>query len=128
MAKGRGWKCWRNVKVVNGKIADSQPFPETKYHNIPCVYDGIRFQSKAERDYYSSNLLPRYRAGQVKWFLRQTPFHLPGNVTYRADFIEFLADGTVRVIDVKGHFTYVFQIKRKQVEALYPIRIECVRR
>lgn len=123
----RGWKSWRNIKVSGGKIVDDNPEPASKYHNIPCVYEGIRFDSKAERDYYSNNLLPRYRRGQVKWFLRQVPFDLPGNVTYRADFIEFLADGKIRVVDVKGHFTYVFGIKKKQVEALYPVKIECVR-
>jgi len=60
----------------------------------------------------------------VLFFLRQTPFHLPGGVTYRVDFQEFHSDGSVHFIDVKGVRTKSFIAKKKMVEALYPVEIE----
>lgn len=57
----------------------------------------------------------------------QVPFHLPGNVIYRVDFMEFHNDGTVHFVDVKGMETNTFILKKKQVEELYaPIKIETV--
>jgi hypothetical protein len=58
--------------------------------------------------------------------LRQVPCDLPGNVKYRVDFLEFYPDGSVRFVDVKGMETPSFIMKKKQVEALYPVRIETV--
>jgi len=123
--KGRGWKAWRNVAIgPDGKLlAAPAEAPASKYRNIPSEADGIRFASKAERDYYL-RLQLRVQAGEVAWFLRQVPFHLPGNTKYLADFLEVLADGRIRVVDVKGRETAMFRLKRRQVEALYPVRIE----
>ena len=121
--RNRGWNQWRGAKVVNGKVVQGQDNAPSKFHNIPCEADGIKFQSKRERDYYTQNLLPRYKRGEVKWFLLQVPFRLTGGVVYRADFLEILQDGKIRVVDVKGHRTQVYRNKKKQVEALYPVRI-----
>lgn len=94
-----------------------------KYRAVPTETDGIKFASKAEARYYG-NLKLRQQAGEVVMFLRQVPFHLPGGVKYVADFMEFLANGEVRVVDVKGMETPTFRAKRKMVEAVYPVRIE----
>src|ERR1035437_6900868 len=128
MRKGQ-WSGWNGVRVVNGKLAqDSKPIsPELKHHNIICEFEGIRFQSKLERDYYKNNLLPRYKRGQVKWFLLQVPFSCGGGVKYRADFLEVWADGSIHIIDCKGMRTQAFINKKKQVEALYPIHIQEVK-
>ena len=97
-----------------------------KYHAIRTEYDGIKFDSKKEAKYYLELKL-RKKAGQVIQFLRQVPFHLPGNVIYKVDFLEFHADGTVHFVDVKGMQTKEFIIKRKVVEYLYaPIKIEII--
>lgn len=96
-----------------------------KFRAIPTELDGIKFASRAEARYYAQLKL-RQAAGEVVFFLRQTPFHLPGGVKYVADFLEFHADGTCHVVDVKGMETAAFRAKRKQVEALYPVRIEVV--
>jgi len=96
-----------------------------KYRSVPVEYDGIRFDSKKEGRYYNELKL-RQASGEVIFFLRQVPFHLPGSVTYRVDFQEFHADGTVHFIDVKGMETKDFIMKKKQVEALYPVTIEVV--
>lgn len=100
--------------------------PKNKYNAKKVVSDGYCFDSKAERDYYEELKL-RMRLGEVKYFLRQVPFHLPGNVKYIVDFEVFLQTGEVEYIDVKGFQTEIFKIKKKQVEALYPIKIKLVR-
>lgn len=97
-----------------------------KYGAVPTSVDGIRFDSKAEAAYYQ-RLKLRVGAGEVVYFLRQVPLHLPGGVRYVVDFLEFHADGSAHYVDVKGVITPQFRDKKKLVEALYPIRIECVK-
>lgn len=94
-----------------------------KFKAIKTEYDGIKFPSKKEANYYLKLKL-LVKAGQVLFFLRQVPFHLPGGVKYVVDFQEFWADGSVRFVDVKGHQTPEFIAKKKMVEALYPVKIE----
>ena len=84
----------------------------------PFVFDSIK-----EAKYYDQLLL-RQKAGEVVTFLRQVPFHLPGGTVYRADFLIFLSDGQVEVVDVKGMKTDTYKIKKREVEAHYhPIQI-----
>ena len=89
------------------------------------VRDGMIFDSQKEARYYDELKL-RQKAGEVLMFLRQPAFDLPGNVKYRADFQVFLSNGEVEFIDVKGHKTKEFIMKKKQVESLYPIKIKVV--
>jgi hypothetical protein len=97
--------------------------PRHKYKAVKTECDGIKFDSKKEARYYSELKL-RVAAGEVVFFLRQVPFDLPGGVKYRLDFMEFRTDGTVHCIDVKGYSTAGYKAKKRQVEALYPIKIE----
>jgi len=94
-----------------------------KFNAKPQQLDGFRFDSKAEATYYS-HLKLRVSSGEVVFFLRQAPFHLPGGVVYRVDFVEFHADGSVHFVDVKGMQTAEFKLKKRLVETLYPIEIE----
>lgn len=87
--------------------------------------DGHRFDSKLEHKFYKQ-LLIRKSAGEVVFFLRQPVFHLPGGVKYKADYQVFNADGTCSFVDVKGVETSEFKIKKKMVEAMYPITVEVV--
>ena len=96
-----------------------------KFKAVPTVSDGIRFDSKKEARYYDELKL-RMIGGEIVFFLRQVPFHLPGGVRYVVDFQEFHADGTVHFVDVKGMETAEFKMKKKIVEATYPITIEVV--
>lgn len=96
-----------------------------KFHAQASHSDGMRFDSKKERRYYE-DLKLRQQAGDVVMFLRQVPFHLPGGVKYVVDFQEFLSDGTVRFVDVKGMQTAEFKTKKRMVEATYPVTIEVV--
>jgi hypothetical protein len=95
---------------------------ESKYHAIATEADGIRFQSKKEAKYFRE-LQARVHLGEVAYFLRQVPFWLKGGVTYRVDFMEVLKEGSIRYVDVKGFKTQTYKIKRRIVEASYPVKI-----
>ena len=97
--------------------------PRHKYGAVKTELDGIKFDSKKEAQYYR-DLKVLKQSGELVFFLRQVPFDLPGNVKYRCDFQEFWANGNVRFVDVKGYPTPEYKLKKKQVEALYPIKIE----
>ena len=98
-------------------------YPRHKYNAKKTEIDGIRFDSKKEARYYQ-DLLLRQRTGEIVFFLRQVPFHLPGGVSYRIDFQEFHSNGTVHFVDVKGMKTAIYIAKKKMVEATYPVIIE----
>jgi len=85
--------------------------------------DGIKFASKKEATFYGGLVL-RKKAGDVIFFLRQVPFHLPGGIRYVVDFVTFDKDGSVHFIDAKGFRTREYITKKKLVEAEYPVEIE----
>lgn len=96
--------------------------PRHKFRAKPTETDGIKFSSKKEANYYLQ-LKQLQELGEVLFFLRQVPLHLPGNVKYLCDFLVFYADGTADFVDVKGMKTPQYVMKKKQVEALYPVEI-----
>ncbi len=85
--------------------------------------DGITFDSKKEMQRYQALKLARAN-GLLKYFLRQIPLHLPGNVRYVCDFMVVYNDDSISFQDVKGFKTAMYRLKKKQVEALYPITID----
>lgn len=93
-----------------------------KYNAQRTEVDGVKFSSKKEANYFGQLLLAK-RSGELTFFLRQVPFHLPGGVKYVVDFMEFWKDGNVRFVDVKGFRTPTYIAKRKIVESVYPIQI-----
>jgi hypothetical protein len=98
-----------------------------KFKAKPVTDDGHHFPSKLEWEYYKQLELQQ-RNGEVVFFLRQVPFHLPGGVKYVVDYVVFYSDGSVRFVDVKGMETSEFKMKKKLVEAIYPVEIEVVKR
>lgn len=94
---------------------------ESKFHNVICEADNIKFRSKKERARYLE-LKALQTAGQC-WFLRQVPFYLPGNTKYILDFLIFWKNGTYTFEDTKGKRTPMFIMKKKQVESIYPVKI-----
>lgn len=101
-----------------------------KYGAKRTEIDCIKFDSKIEAKYYQALKLHQ-KSGSLLFFLRQTPFHLPGGIKYVCDFTEFWAptkddQGSVVFTDVKGYDTPVSKLKRKQVEDLYGIKINIV--
>ena len=104
--------------------------PANKYHvssKATRTADNITFASKLEMHRYRE-LVNMKRAGLVKFFLRQVPIHLPGNVRYVLDFLVFHADGRITWEDTKGMRTAMYKLKRKQVQELYPITITEIER
>lgn len=95
---------------------------KSKYKAQPTIVDGIRFASKREARRYSE-LVQMQRAGQVVYFLRQVPFHLPGGIIYRADFVVFYPNNSHDVEDVKGVRTKEYLMKKRLVESSYPVKI-----
>lgn len=96
-----------------------------KFNAKPVNDDGQNFSSKLEHRYYQKLKLLE-KTGHILFFLRQVPFHLPGNTKYVVDYQVFYSDGTVQFVDVKGMTTPMFILKKTQVEALYPIHITVV--
>lgn len=95
-----------------------------KYNAKSRVVDEIYFSSTAESKRYKQLQLLQAN-GEVLFFLRQTPFHLPGKVKYVCDFTVFWHDGNVTFEDVKGKKTDLYKVKKKMVEELYsPIKID----
>lgn len=93
-----------------------------KFKNKQTELDGIKFSSKKEAKHYG-DLKIALQSGEVVFFLRQVPFHLDGGVKYLCDFVEFWKDGSVLFVDTKGYRTPMYILKKKQVEARYPIEI-----
>src|SRR5262245_13759073 len=94
-----------------------------KFKAKPQNYERIHFASKKECKRYT-DLLSLKQAGDVLFFLRQVPLHLPGGVKYVCDFLVFWQDGHVTFEDVKGMKTLLYITKKKIVEATYPIQIQ----
>lgn len=99
--------------------------PRHKYHAKITERDGKKFPSKAEARFYDSLKLLQ-KSGEVLFFLQQVPFQLPGNTKYYADFLIFYSDGNCSIVDVKGRDLPMSILKRKQVEDIYPVKIEIV--
>lgn len=93
-----------------------------KYGNKITHVDGIRFDSKREATYYQQLKL-RQQAGEVWFWLRQVPMHLPGGTKYVLDFLVFLKNGECQFVDVKGRETKEFRIKKREIEHQYPIKL-----
>ena len=98
-----------------------------KFKAKPVTDDGSHFPSKLEHRYYQRLQLLQ-RAGEVLFFLRQVPFHLPGGVRYLVDFQVFYSYGSISFVDVKGIDTPLSIAKRKMVESLYPVEIEVIKK
>lgn len=125
--------------------ADGQPIPKKppgphKYSAEPTTVDGIRFDSKLEARYYDELIL-RVKAREILYFLRQVPFHLPGGVIYRVDFMVVSLfpwhdahrrpqrmPEVLEYFDCKGFSTQEGKNKIKQVQALYGVKIILVKK
>lgn len=100
-----------------------------KYGARKTVIDGYTFDSKAEANYYRQLKLLQ-KAGEVKQIELQPTYELQPkfkrhgksvqSINYKADFLVTYADGRQEIIDVKGHRTSVYLLKKKMFEFRYP--------
>lgn len=99
-------------------------FRASKYNAKKVEIDGIKFDSKAEGEYYlhlKQQVAERQILGfeRQKRMLLQEGFNVEGvegkirPIFYVVDFIVTENDGTVTYIDVKGVETDVFKLKKK---------------
>lgn len=110
-----------------------KPEKERKYHNKPCEYKGLKFDSQKELDYYLI-LLDRQKKGEIKYLERQVKITIQPKFTtpqgetirelyYIADFsyYEKVPEGDIfkwvfHLVDVKGGKatqTAVYKLKKK---------------
>lgn len=104
---------------------------QSKYHNKKVVYDGIKFDSIKEKNYYVA-LKMLEKAGIIKELELQKKFELQPSfvdndgkkqraITYIADFFYYETVLKVYIaVDVKGFRTDVYKIKKKMFMYQYP--------
>lgn len=121
----------KNIKPIGDrKTVAGKTTSKNKYNAVKTEINGIKFDSKAEAQYYSELLLLK-KAGVVKSFVMQKDFTLQEAFTrengerikatrYRADFVVQYTDGHEEVVDVKGMKTRVYINKKKQLLEKYP--------
>ncbi len=106
------------------KVLPAEPRKRSKYNNQRAEYNGVWYDSKKEAAFAQELDLKR-KAGEIAWWCRQPQFVLPGGVIYKPDFIYVDQIHLVPfVVDVKGVRTQEYKLKKKQVEAIYNVRIE----
>ena len=104
------------------EIADEENIEKkSKYSSAKTDIDGIRFDSKKEAEFYAELRL-REKIGEITHlrlqprYLLQEAFRYDGKhyreMEYVADF-EYIEDGKVVVVDVKGFKTAVYMLKKK---------------
>jgi len=96
-----------------------------KFHAIQTEFDGIKFSSKKEANYYLK-LKELKESGEILFFLRQVPLFLSGKTKYVIDFVEFWSNGDILFTEVKGFWTEMAKLKLKQTEAIYPFKVNIV--
>ncbi len=104
--------------IVNGELPDNAPSGRNKFNAVSVVFNGIRFDSKAEMARYGSLRLLEL-TNQISDLELQPVFELPGKVRYRADF-KYVENGKTIVEDVKGFETASWKIKKKLFLETYP--------
>lgn len=98
---------------------------KNKYKAQAVIIDGYRFDSKKEAAFYDS-LRIKKASGEIKYFLRQVPFHLSEKVTYRCDFAIIDNDDRISYWEVKGVMTNSARTKLAWTEKMFDIHINIV--
>lgn len=118
----------KNTNVINGKLCNN-----SKYHNTKVIYNGIKFDSKKERDRYIT-LKQLEKAGIIKELELQPKFLLLDTIHYKdktypktyyiADFKYFDNEkGKYITEDIKSPITAkdkVYRLKIKMLLTKYP--------
>ena len=117
-------------QLLNNSITAKQ----NKYHNKKVVYNGIKFDSIKEKNYYITLKLLE-QSGQIKdlelqkEYILIPKFEVNGKIyrktSYFADFT-FIStkDNKTHIADTKGVKTDVYKLKKKLMAYKYNIEIE----
>jgi len=125
---------WTEADLAKFKQNSGRATPAkkpSKYKNVRTSVDGWVFDSKLEANRYKDLKLLR-QGGQIEYFLRQVPFHLPGGVIFRVDFMikwrtTLLVEDRITFEDAHGPDTDAKTNKIKQVKELYGVEVTLVR-
>ena len=111
----------RYSKLLNNSIE----YKQNKYKNKKVVYNGIKFDSQKERNYYIKLKLLEDK-GKIKDLKLQVKYELQpkfksGNkniqaISYIADFTYLDEENKLHIIDTKGVRTDVYKIKKKMMQ------------
>jgi hypothetical protein len=84
---------------------------KSKYNNVRCEFNNLKFDSKAEMIRYTDLRLLEL-TGQISNLRTQPVYELPSGVKYKGDF-EYIENGQVVCEEVKGFETASWKIKKK---------------
>lgn len=107
--------------IVNGELPDNVPSRRNKFNAVSVVFNGIRFDSKAEMRRYGE-LRTLELGGQIGNLAVHPTLDLYAGVKYKPDFM-YTENGQTIVEDVKGgKATQLesFKNKWKQAKEKYP--------
>lgn len=106
-----------------------------KFRNNKIVYNGIKFDSKLECNFYITLLQAKKENKIIDFelqpkFLLQDKFEKHGKkyraITYIADFKVYTNDGKCHVVDCKGMETIEFKIKKKLFIKKFDFPLHCM--
>jgi hypothetical protein len=96
----------------------------SKYGAIRTEYNGKVYPSKKQADY--ARMLEALKGKEIKSYIEEVAFRLPGGSIHRVDFGVINFDNTVSWVEVKGKDLPMGKLKRKQTEEIYGIKITVV--
>ena len=115
----------RVSKEIYSKLLNNSIDKQSKYKNKKVVYNGIKFDSQKERNYYIKLKLLE-DAGKIKDLKLQVKYELQpkfksGNkniqaISYIADFTYLDEENKLHIVDTKGVRTDVYRIKKKMMQ------------
>jgi len=102
---------------------------KSKYKSVKCEHLGIKFNSLKERNQYIK-YLHLQSIGEILSIKLQPRFDIIINGKfcgfYKADFEIEMPDKSIKIVDVKGMRTTVFNLKLKIIEAMYGIKVDLI--
>lgn len=126
------------AKMTIKRVGAKKRSPRNKFGVAPKTQRTLKgkvYDSKLEMNYrihldkLRKAVSTKFRVVDIK---EQLPFECVVNgkkvCTYICDFAVQYADGRIEYVDTKGIITTEFRLKKKLVEALFPVTIKVVKR
>ena len=122
----KDYEARTGIKVKDpGAPSPPEKLKRAKYGNRRTEYGGRMYDSAHEAD-IARQMDFRLRAGDIRGWIPQVEFALPGGVKYRADFVVLRNDGRYDVVDTKSDATRkdkVYRLKKRQMKEVLGIEI-----
>ncbi len=98
---------------------------QSKHKNIKKEFNGKKYASIKEAD-YARTLFYKKLNKEIRFYLEQIPFRLPGNTRHYVDFMIVNNDDSIEFHEVKGRDLPMGKMKRQGVEEIYGIEIKVI--